>query len=87
MAAITFNTLKYSKTLIEAGMPVKQAEGQTEALAAVIEDHIPTKQDLKDLQLSLALKIDHLENKMLAKLGGLILICTAILSIVVSMHH
>ncbi len=50
-AAITFNTLKFSKKLIDAGVPLQQAEAQTEAqadiFAEVIENNFATKQDLK----------------------------------------
>ena len=80
MTVITFDTLKYSKTLIEAGVPSQQAEAQAEALAAVIEEQISTKQDLKLLEA-------RLETKILTKLGSLMLICTAILGILISLHH
>lgn len=33
MSAITFDTLKVARRLIEAGMPVRQAEAQTEVMA------------------------------------------------------
>ena len=33
MAAVTFDTLKCAKRLIEAGVPVQQAEAQAEVLA------------------------------------------------------
>ncbi len=72
MTVITFDTLKYAKTLTEADVPAAQAE----ALAMVIEDQIATKQDLKLLQMQI-----------LTKLGGLILACTALLSVVISAHH
>lgn len=77
---ITFDTLKYTKILMEAGVPAKQAEGQAEALAHVVEDQIATKQDLQLLET-------RLESKILTKLGGLILICTAVLGILLSTHH
>ena len=90
MTVITFDTLRYSKTLIATGVPARQAEGQAEALAAVIQDQIPTKQNLEELGMrmgKLEVKVDGLENKILTKLGGLILVCTAILGIIISMHH
>ena len=34
MTVITFDTLKYTKILMEAGVPQRQAEGQATALSA-----------------------------------------------------
>jgi hypothetical protein len=80
MTVIAFDTLKYSKHLIEAGVPQRQAEGQAEALAQVVDEQLATKQDLKEL-----------EHKILMRLGSLIIIAvslsTAILGILISVHH
>lgn len=54
MSTITFDTLKYSKKLIDAGYTPKQAEAvteaQKEAFNEVLESTLATKQDLKELE-------------------------------------
>ena len=61
MSAITFDTLKVARRLIEAGMPVRQAEAQAEVMAeafVVNVDALVTK-DYLDVKLeSLAAKVD-----------------------------
>ena len=61
MSAITFDTLKVARRLIEAGMPVRQAEAQAEVMAeafVVNVDALVTK-DYLDIKLeSLAAKVD-----------------------------
>ena len=75
MAAIAFDTLKYSKRLKDAGVPDKQAEAEVEALAEALEVNLkdlPTKddltretgllrRDLKELESSLKRDIKELE--------------------------
>ena len=80
MSVITFDTLRFSKKLIEEGIPQRQAEAHAEALAEVIEDQLATKRDLKDLESRLTFSL-------LTKLGGLILFSTAILGLLISLHH
>lgn len=48
-----FDTLKYSKRAIEAGFTEKQAEFQAEEMGKIINDHIATKGDIRDLQSDL----------------------------------
>ena len=57
MSDITFDTLKYSKKLREAGFTEQQAEIQAEALKELIEDKLATKQDLKELEARLTYKL------------------------------
>lgn len=91
MSVITFDTLKYTKTLIEAGVPQRQAEGQAEALAQVIDDQLATKQDLKELENNLRHDMKDLEIRLVTRVGTLIGACTvistAILGILISIHH
>ena len=75
MAAIAFDTLKYSKRLKDAGVSDKQAEAEAEALAEALEVNLkdlPTKddltretgllrRDLKELETSLKRDIKELE--------------------------
>ncbi len=80
MTVIAFDTLKFSRELMDYGVPQKQAEGQARALANVIDEQIATKHDLKVLEL-----------KIIWRLGSLvvssILISTAILGILISIYH
>lgn len=45
-----FDTLAYAKKLKEAGFTETQAEAQAEALRAVVDSNLATKQDLKELE-------------------------------------
>lgn len=62
MHVIALDTLKYSKKLIEAGIPQKQAEAQAYALAEVIDDQLVTKKDFKDLEYATKRDLKELEN-------------------------
>ena len=57
MSTITFDTLKYTKRLREAGYTEQQAEAAAEAqkdvLAEVLEATIATKQDVKETELNI----------------------------------
>jgi hypothetical protein len=44
--AIVFNTLEYAGRLKRAGFTDQQAEAQVQALAAVVNDSLATKQDV-----------------------------------------
>lgn len=57
MTTLAFDTLMYAKKLREAGVPENQAEVQAEAMAEIVEDKLATKQDLRNLELTLELKI------------------------------
>ena len=50
--AIAFDTLAYSKKLINAGFTQQQAEVQTEAIAELINERLATKEDIKILELA-----------------------------------
>ena len=58
MSATTFDTLTYAKMLQEAGFTAQQAEVQAEALRAVIDQNLATKQDLKEMETRLDHKIE-----------------------------
>lgn len=53
MAAITFDTLKFSNRLKQAGIPAAQAEAEAEALAEVFEantEALATKRDVEQME-------------------------------------
>ena len=55
--AIVFDTLAYAKKLKAVGFTEEQAEVQAEALSDLINDQLSTKQDLKELELRLTVKV------------------------------
>ena len=83
MTATTFDTLAFSKRLKEAGFSDKQAEAQTEATSQIlcevlshVEDSAATKRDLKDLELTLTIRM-----------GGMIIAAIGLAPIVVGFYH
>jgi len=81
MAAITFDTLKYANRLKAAGAEPKVAEAEAEALAEVFELHlneIATREDLKHMEERLNERLEarllQLEQRMIIKLGGLMVV-------------
>jgi hypothetical protein len=63
MSAITFDTLKFTKTLEKAGVPVAQAEAIAEAFKdASGEAEVATKRDIEKLEGKMAeMKFDLLK--------------------------
>ena len=81
MVAITFDTLKYANRLKAAGAESRIAEAEAEALAEVFElnlQEVATRDDLKQMEERLIEKMDarlfQLEQRMIIKLGGLMVI-------------
>jgi hypothetical protein len=81
MAAITFDTLKYANRLKAAGAEPKVAEAEAEALAEVFElnlNEIATREDLKHMEERLNERLEarllQLEQRMIIKLGGLMVV-------------
>lgn len=74
---VMFDTLAYAKKLKSAGFTEDQAEIQAEALAEIIDEKLPTKRDLKELESNLRSDIlevrrdmKELELRMLIRLGA-----------------
>jgi hypothetical protein len=55
--AVAFDTLAYAKRLRNAGCSEELAEVQAEALAAVVTESVATKQDLRELEYGLTLRL------------------------------
>ena len=72
MRSIPFDTLKYANKLMSVGFIKEQAEVQAEAIAELINDNLPTKRDLKEL-----------ESNLLLKLGGMMAAAIAIIAALV----
>jgi len=81
MPTIAFDTLKYSKRLKEAGVPDKQAEAEAEALAEVLEVNLKDLATKEDLRRDLR----ELEQRMVIKLGGMMMASIAIVATLVKL--
>ena len=84
MVAITIDTLKYANRLKAAGVDPKIAEAEAEALAEVFElnlKEIATREDIKLLEERLNERLDtrliQLEQRMIIKLGTLMVIAVS----------
>lgn len=79
MSAITFDTLKFANRLKSAGVPAAQAEAEAEALADVMEiagRDLVTKEYLDTCLIQL-------EQRMVIKLGGLMVLAVGIVATLV----
>ena len=75
MATLTFDTLKFANKLKAAGLPPDQAEAQAEALAEVIELNIQDLVTKDDLTASLK----DLEQRLIIKLGGMMVVAVGVI--------
>ncbi|MDR2572886.1 MAG: hypothetical protein LBC94_00840 [Desulfovibrio sp.] len=57
MATVTFDTLGYFEKLKSAGIPEPHAKAQVEVIREVIEDKLATKQDIKELEYRLTIRV------------------------------
>ncbi len=57
MTTTTFDTLSYSKKLQDLGFPREQAEGLAELHRALVTEGLATRQDLKDLEYRLTVRL------------------------------
>ena len=86
----SFNAIKYIGELREAGVPEKQAEVHLRILHEVIESNLATKRDIEELRSELKRDIQELRNefkrdikeleqRMIIKLGALIVVTIGII--------
>ena len=57
MSTVTFDAHAFVKELTRAGMPEEQAEVLARSQAALIDDNPATKQDLKESELRLTIRL------------------------------
>ncbi len=79
MSTITFDTLKFSKKLVAAGFSEQQAETLAEEQAALIEDQLATKRDLKELEVTLRRDIADVKRDLTIRMGGMMV--TAVVAV------
>lgn len=57
MSTLVFDTYAFVKELTQAGMPEEQAEVLARSQAMLINEKLATKQDLKELELRLTIRL------------------------------
>ena len=57
MSSIAFDTLAYAKKLRAAGFNEQQAEALAEAQAELVDERLATKQDLRELEYRLTIRL------------------------------
>ena len=74
MATVTFDTLKFVRTLKAAGVPENQAEALSEAFRDAQSDaELTTKYDLKELELLLEARINEVKYDMIKWIAGMLI--------------
>ena len=79
MAGTSFDTLNYAKKLQDAGFNQKQVEAQAEALAAVVDQNLATKQDIENIRRDLKA----MEARIVIRLGWMIIVGIGALAVMI----
>lgn len=61
MRTLAFDTLEFAKKLKAANFTQDQAEALAEAVAGIVDERLATKQDLKELEVRLDIRLKELE--------------------------
>ncbi|MDO9423473.1 MAG: DUF1640 domain-containing protein [Methylobacter sp.] len=93
MTTITFDTLKFVRTLKAAGVPESQAEAfseafkeaQGEAQLATQHDINDVRRDIDDLRRDMDARLIQLEQRLIIKLGALITVAIGIVAALVKL--
>jgi len=81
MTTVTFDTLKFVKTLQAAGVSVTQAEAFASAVRDSTESaDVATKADLRELKTELKADLRELELRMTIKLGSMMVVAVAVVA-------
>ncbi|MEK7357700.1 MAG: hypothetical protein AAB250_14710 [Bdellovibrionota bacterium] len=75
------HTLMYAKKLIAIGIPREQAEAQIEIMAEIVEDHLVTKEDFKDLKNEMI----QMEYRLTIKFGSIVTLGVGILAALITL--
>ena len=88
MATLTFDTHAF-KELTQAGMPEEQAEVLARSQAALIDEKLATKQDLKELELRLKRDLNEMElrlkHDMTVRLGSMMVVAVGVIAALVKL--
>jgi hypothetical protein len=86
MSTITFDTLKFVRTLKAAGVPENQAEAISEAFRdAQGEAELATKRDIDDLRRDMDARFIQMEQHLIIKLGTLMALSIGIVAALVKL--
>jgi hypothetical protein len=93
MATITFDTLKFVRTLKNAGVPESQAEAfseafkeaQGEAELATQHDISDVRRDIDDLRRDMDARFIQIEQRLIIKLGALMALSIGIVAALVKL--
>lgn len=70
--SIAFDTLEYANELKAAGFTDLQAEAQAKALARIVQETLTTKQDLRDLEYRLTIKLGGMMTASIALVAAIV---------------
>ena len=85
MSTVTFDTHALVKDLTRAGMPEEQAEVLARSQAALIDDNLATKQDLKEMELAARQDLKELELRLTIRLGSMIVVAVGVVAALVKL--
>jgi tetrahydromethanopterin S-methyltransferase subunit G len=63
MSSTTFDTLKFCGSLESAGIPRKQAEAQAVALSVAMDESVPKKEDLLEMDSEIKGELERVRNR------------------------
>lgn len=72
MSTLIFNSLEYARRLEQAGFTREQAEMQANILTEIVDEKMTTKQDLRELELRLTVRLGGMLTAGVALLAALI---------------
>jgi len=82
---ITFDTLAYAKKLIAVGVPAQQAEVQAQALVEIVDEHLATKHDLKEMELALKRDMQEMKSDVIKWVTAILVAQAAIIAVLVKL--
>ncbi len=85
MATLAFDTHAFVKELTQAGMPEAQAEVLARSQAALIDEKLATKQDLKELEARLRHDMKELELRLTIRLGSMMVVAIGVVAALVKL--
>lgn len=85
MAAVTFDTLKFAERLRAGGFSDAQAKAAAEAFADATSQELATKSDLRELRVDLEHRLESLEQRLVIKLGGMLVVAIGIIATLIKL--
>ena len=85
MSTVTFDSHAFVKELTRAGMPEEQAEVLARSQAALIDDNLATKQDLKEMEPAARQDLKELELRLTIRLGSMMVVAVGVVAALVKL--